>query len=93
MPRRNAPAKQPKPESKSLSRFVDRIQAWQVLVAAAIALLGAGWWARARASEFATKDEVSQAQLIIQQHNAELSAINQALKDIRWDIQQLLPKK
>lgn len=95
MARRNQPAKQPKAEPKlfSFSGLADRIKTWHIVMTAALALLGAGWWAKARAGEFATKAEMSAAQLDIQAHNAELAAIHQALLDIRWDVQQLLPKK
>lgn len=92
MPRRNQPAKQPKPESKSFSlpKLAERIKAWHIVVAAAFALIGAGWWARARASEFASKAELATVKTDIQVHNEELAGIHQAITDFSGNQKQMM---
>lgn len=92
MPRRPRPAKPQPVESPSpLHRLARVASDWKAIVG--FVLLAFGGIAYALGAKFATKGELAAVQTDVQKHNAELSAIHQALEDIRWDVQQLLPKK
>lgn len=89
MPRRQ-PAKHPEPKPSRLAMIVEKVKAWHVILAAAVTLIGFGWWAKARASEFATRPELAAVKTDIQTHNEELVGIHQAIKDFSDNQKQMM---